>query len=445
LVWSKYPTYNWKQVKGLILNGTEDGLHRAFYWGYNLTQGRLNLNTSLSAATINTPAVFAVNPEITQVGQPITLTGINFGSTRGALLQDDDCIYNYPAGSIISWNNERIVVRVSGNCRYGEGLLKAKVGAKLSRGAFFRTNLNEYNYTHWLYPTYQGETLLQHQEAASAQVGNDVWIFGGRDTYNDSSNRVERFSLLTLRGEVQPDWEMPKGIRNASAAAIGTKIYVVGGYDDATKKLQSQLQIFDTVTRMWTRGRNLPQPLSDASVIAVSNQIWVMGGSGVNNTGLKTTYLYDPVTNRWLTDKASLPLKRANAGVATPRAGKIWLVSGYTESGGSWYRTKDVLEYDIATNTWDIRDDIPLNGEHAGAAVTSMNGKTFAIYGDGDGGAGEWLPAPGPSEGLKWSRNIAHFEYQPTYTPMIGTNLNTRTIYIISGSRGRSVFKFEIP
>jgi hypothetical protein len=444
LIWSKYPTYNWKQVKGLILNGAEGGLHDAFYWGYNLTQGRLNLNTSLSTTVLNAPAVFAVNPEITQVGQKVKLTGINFGSTKKILTHhSDDCTYTYPASSLSLWSNETIEATVTGTCANGRGNLRVSVATgKVSRGAFFRTNGNPNGHWQWLDPTYQGETLLRHELAASAQVGTDVWIFGGKDTYDDSSDRVERFSLLTLRGEVQPEWEMPRGIRNASAAAIGTKIYVVGGYHDGTQKLQSQLQIFDTVTRTWTRGRNLPQPLRNASVLAVSGKLWVIGGMGVNNTGLKTTYVYDPVSNNW-SSKAPLPLKRYAAGVATPRAGKIWLVSGYTESGGGEYRTKDVLEYDIASNTWDVRDEIPLNGEHAAAAVTSVGSKTFALYGDGDWGAGEWLPAPDPSEGLKWSRNISRHYGQPTYTPMIGKMGNT--IYLISGSRDRTVFKFESP
>lgn len=446
LVWSKNPTMNWKHVKGLILNSAEDGLHGSFYWGYSLTEGRLNLNSSLSVSPTVKPAVFAVNPALTQQGQNITITGINFGNTatgRSIKLIGDNCTYAYPAASIVSWANEKIVTKVPGTCRWGEGLLTVNIGTtQAARGAYFRVNPNPDNSLRWLSPTYQGRTLMEHTEAASAQIGSDIWIIGGRSFYNEQTGSIERFSLLTMRGEVRPEWEMPMPVIQAGAAAIGNKIYVVGGFDDNSDKYVSALQIFDTTTGIWTRGRNLPQALSQPSVVSVSNKLWVIGGRDPNNTGLKTTYLYDPTANTWAT-KAPLPLKRAYAGVATPVAGQIWLVSGYTESGGSWYRTKDVLAYTISANTWDIRDDIPLQGEHAAGGVINIGGKVFALYGDGDWGAGEWLVKPGPAAGLAWFRNIDRQGSMGTYTPMLGKLGNT--VYMISGSREHQVFKFESP
>ena len=344
----------------------------------------------------------------------------------------------------MSWADEKIVTKVPGACSDGQGRLKVSLGAgKESRGAFFLINPNPSNRVNWINTTYQGSTLMEHEEAAFAQVGNDMWIIGGRSFYGQQTGSVERFSLLTMRGEVRPEWEMPLPVRQAGAAAIGNKIYVVGGLDDVSNKHMSALQIFDTTTGAWTRGRNLPKALAQPSVVSVSNKVYVIGGRDPNNTGLKTTYVYDPATNLWQT-KASMPLKRAYAGVATPVAGEIWLVSGYTESGGSWYRTKDVLVYTIATNSWEIRDDVPLQGEHAAAGVINIGGKIFAIYGDGDYGAGEWLASPKPAAGLAWYRNIARSSNgMGTYTPMLG-KIGT-TVFIISGSRGHEVHKFESP
>lgn len=451
LVWSRNPSFNWKRVKGSLLNGAESGLRGAFYWGYNLTQGRLNLNASLSSTVTSSPAVFAVNPEITTLGQTVTLTGINFGTTPKNLIHNSyyDCTYTYPASSISSWTDEKIVAKVPGTCQGGQGLLQVRLDSvKVSRGAFFRTNGNPNNVWHWLTPTYQGETLLQHSEAAYAQVGNDIWILGGKDNYSNTSAAVERFSLLTLRGEVRPEWEMPMPVREAAAAAIGTKIYVVGGYDDNTKKMQSQLQVFNTSTGTWSRARNLPKALKQASVVAVGGKLWVFGGRDPNNNGLKTTYLYNPATNTW-TSKASMPLKRAYAGIATPQSGKIWLISGFTETGGYWTRTRDIMVYDIATNSWDIRDDIPLNGEHAAGGAINVGSKTFILYGEGDGGVGEWLSSPGPSDGLAWSRNISSVSRMGNYTPMMGKIGNS--VYVLSGDdpswygKTRRVIKFESP
>lgn len=449
LAWSANPTKTWKHVKELILNSAENGL-RGFDWWLNMTNGRLNLHSSLVATAVNKPAIFSVSPAVTEKGQPVTLTGINFGtSATGHTISHvlPECSYTFPGSAIVSWKDEKIITQVSDTCRYGRGLLKVSAGSTaVARGAMFRVNRNPDGYLMWIDPTYQGSTLMEHEEAAFAQIGNYMWIIGGRSYYGSQTGNVERFSLLTMRGEVRPEWEMPLPVRQAGAAAIGSKIYVVGGYDDVTKRSVSALQIFDTTTNTWKRGRNLPKALAQPSVVSVSNKLWVMGGRDPNNLGLKTNYLYDPATNQWQT-KASLPIKRAYAGVATPIAGQIWLVSGYTESGGSWYRTKDIMTYTIATNTWDIRDDIPLNGEHAAGGVINIGAKVFALYGDGDWEAGEWLANPKVGAGNGWYRNIGRGSSSDfsmgTYTPMLG-KIGT-TVYMISGSRGHAVFKFTSP
>lgn len=433
LVWSQNPGFNWKQVKGALLNGAEDGLHGTFYYGYNSTEGRLNAANSLQSEVAARPAIFSITPDVTTANETITLSGINFGNSKGSV---QFAGVEYPSSAILSWSNESIVIKVPETSPIGYNRMAVKSSVGTSRTAFFR--VHSPNDEEWIYPTYRGTTLLEHEEAAYAQINNDLWIISGRSNYGQTTYAVEKFSLLTLRGEVRPEWEIPKAVRQAGAAAIGNKIYVVGGYDDASAKYQSALQIFDTVSGTWSRGRNLPQALGQASVVAVGNQLWVFGGHDPNNTGLKTAYLYTPAKDTWTT-KAALPLKRAYAGVATPQAGKVWLVSGYTESGGTWYRTKDMLEYNIATNSWTIRDDIPQIGEHPGGGVINIGSKVFSIYGDGDWSAGEWISPTSK----KWVRNIAWNSWTGSYTPMLGKIGNS--VFIVSGSRGREVYQFQSP
>ena len=49
LVWAQNPTFNWKQIKALLLNGAEDGLHVNYWYGRTVTEGRLNLANSLAS------------------------------------------------------------------------------------------------------------------------------------------------------------------------------------------------------------------------------------------------------------------------------------------------------------------------------------------------------------------------------------------------------------
>ena len=75
-----------------------------------------------------------------------------------------------------------------------------------------------------------GHTILGHGWAASAQIGNDLWILGGA-TFWGLTGLVERYTLTSGRSVVDGAWMMPVPVTNAGAAAIEGKIYVVGGYN----------------------------------------------------------------------------------------------------------------------------------------------------------------------------------------------------------------------
>ena len=232
-------------------------------------------------------------------------------------------------------------------------------------------------------------------------------------------------------------------VRRAGAAAIGTKIYVAGGYDDVTQKWQSVLQIFDTSTGTWTRGHNLPAPMDEPSVLSLGGKLYVMGGRSPNNTGLKTTYVYSPSSNAWTT-LAPLPLKTAFAVPVAPPSSvagnnKIWLLSGYTESGGTFSLSQNVLEYDVSANSWTIRDDIPLVGQHGAGGGIAIGSKVLCMYGNGDYGAAEWIS----SYSGTWVRNIYSQSYMGNYTAMLGKVGNY--VYVISGSRARNVYRISVP
>jgi hypothetical protein len=439
LVWSQYPTYNWKQIKALILNGAEDGLHPNYWYGNSMTEARLNLNNSLTATLASQPAIFSVTPQVTNVNEIVTINGWNFGTTKATVAIAGGS-YVFPSSSISSWANDKIVVKIPATSPSGQLRLLVKNANGTSRGAVVR--FRSATADQWIYPTWMGATLMQHEEAAYAQVGNDMWIISGRDNYEQTAS-VERYSLLTMKGQVNPDWDIPLAVRRAGAAAIGTKIYVAGGFDDVTQKWQSALQIFDTATGSWMRGRNLPAPLDEPSVTTFGGKIYVIGGRSPNNTGLKTTYVFDPTANSWSV-KASLPLKTAFATAVIPPtalagANKIWLLSGYNESGGSFTQNQNVLEYDTGTNTWTIRDEIPLLGPHPAGGGIVLGNKVFCAYGNGDWTAGEWIS----TYSTRWVRHIALQGGMGSYTPMMGKVGNY--IYLISGSRARNVYRIYLP
>lgn len=98
----------------------------------------------------------------------------------------------------------------------------------------------------------------------------------------------------------------------------------------------------------------LPQPLYRAATATVGGRIYDFGGSD-GTTDYNTTYIYDPIHNRW-TLGAPMPTAREGARAVALPDGRIAVVGGgincFTDlcSGGTVYANLDV--YTPSSNSW---------------------------------------------------------------------------------------------
>ncbi|MCX6033312.1 MAG: S8 family serine peptidase [Chloroflexi bacterium] len=139
---------------------------------------------------------------------------------------------------------------------------------------------------------------------------------------------------------------MPTPLSNVTAAVIGGKIYVPGGWNDAISNL---LQIYDPAADRWTAGASLPVGLLGAAAVALDGQLYVLGGGTASST-VNTCYRYDPASNQWA-QCAAMHTARVWPGAGTV-AGKLYV------GGGSDLSANDLNtleEYDPATDRWTIR------------------------------------------------------------------------------------------
>jgi N-acetylneuraminic acid mutarotase len=108
---------------------------------------------------------------------------------------------------------------------------------------------------------------------------------------------------------------MPTARYGAAAAAIGSKIYVMGGYDSA---VSSETLVFDVNTDTWSSDDSMPIGLYRASALAYAGKIYLFGG----NTGSGASanvYRFDPSQtsgSRWSSALASLGTARYWASAA---------------------------------------------------------------------------------------------------------------------------------
>ena len=172
---------------------------------------------------------------------------------------------------------------------------------------------------------------------------------------------------------------LPDLRHSAGAAVLGGKVYYVGGVIDGCASggpecQSARVDIYDPISKQWTVGPPLPSPRSRAAVVSLSDDLYVMGGEGMDATG---TTFGERVSNfqlkagQW-TNRAALPYPRAAAS-GEVLMGRIYLV------GGS---RPDLVSYDPASDTWASHAPVPTPRRQVG---TCAQGTKLLV-------AGGWIP-----------------------------------------------------
>src|SRR5512139_1238694 len=99
----------------------------------------------------------------------------------------------------------------------------------------------------------------------------------------------------------------------------------------------------------WSRKAPLPIQISENTVAAVNNRIYVIGGSTADRVDQQINYEYDIASDRWRT-RAPLPSGMTHA-AATGLSGKIYVVGAFTQAGHGG-AVSLVYEYDPVKDAW---------------------------------------------------------------------------------------------
>ncbi len=135
----------------------------------------------------------------------------------------------------------------------------------------------------------------------------------------------------------------------------------------------------------WMTGAPAPTARTEVAVAALDGLIYVVGGFEqssswmIRQSSVSTKVeTYDPVTNRW-SSKPDLPIGLHHAG-ATVLNGDLYVVGGFTVSDDMLWNPSDrVFRFNPAGETWTER--APLPTARGGLAVTTLQGKLFAVSG----------------------------------------------------------------
>jgi hypothetical protein len=160
--------------------------------------------------------------------------------------------------------------------------------------------------------------------------------------------------------ESPPDLALPAPRTDGGVVQVGTKLLYIGGSDGTAA--QSTVYVAETVAvgnfDRWAEGPALPEPRSDASVVAVSGVIYVVGGYDADGEPTTTVYRLAPDSQtgdlgEWeAMDELALEEGRAGAaGVAAPDG--LLLIGGEGPDGPVATTLKSLFDDQGALTAWE--------------------------------------------------------------------------------------------
>jgi N-acetylneuraminic acid mutarotase len=209
-------------------------------------------------------------------------------------------------------------------------------------------------------PSWRTAPPMHYARAAHAVVsdGNAIYALAGTGAGGAPVLVTERFDGRAWHDE----GKIPgQGLNAPAAAALGGKIYLIGGFGTDTNVPVADVLVYDTAARTWSKAAPLPTPRGGHAAVVHEGKIHVLGGGNSTST-LADHDVFDPAKNAW-TSLAPLPRTEGSPAVAA-FAGKLYAIGG--RSGPSDFGAVDI--YDPATDRWSSGPPIDPRGT-AGAVA----------------------------------------------------------------------------
>ncbi|XP_077977144.1 kelch-like protein 12 [Glandiceps talaboti] len=204
---------------------------------------------------------------------------------------------------------------------------------------------------------------------AVASLGSKLYVIGGFD----GLSRLNTVEYLDYNAE-DDGWNTvaPMNVRRglAGVAVLGDIIYVAGGFDGIIR--HRSLERYDPHIDQWSVLAEMETGREGAGLVVANGMLYCIGGyDGVNI--LKSVEKYDLATNQWST-ASSMVTRRSGAGVALLND-MIYVVGGYDGST----HLASVECYNPRADSWSMITGMTMPRCYVGAAV--MKGKLYAIAG----------------------------------------------------------------
>jgi hypothetical protein len=179
---------------------------------------------------------------------------------------------------------------------------------------------------------------------------------------------------------------------------VGRKAYLIGGRET------QDVDVFDPVTRTWSKGAKAPRLLHHMQCVHVNNEIyfpaaWTDWYPQEKNTAVM--YVFNTITNTWRNVTAMPEYRRRGSAAVVVDGTKIWVShgnrGGHEQSATNFATSYGWIDYyDTADGKWYLGDvmgfpDAPNPRDHTGGAL--VNGRICVAAGR-NGGVDKWPIVP---------------------------------------------------
>lgn len=212
-------------------------------------------------------------------------------------------------------------------------------------------------------------------EGVSEVVNNKAYVGTGR-TFAGISNSI--WKEYNPVNDTWVDKATAPFLHTAASATVGTDIFVFSGgsFVSGQNFTTSSMNRYNTLTNIWSVDSSVAGGnRAYANAMHYNNKIFVAGGNDGQN--YNDTWMYDIDTDNW-SRKADVPLsfvQRAQAKIGN----KLYVIGGFNQFNSSY--SNALLEYDMDNNTWAAKTAFPVTGGLRNMAAFVINNELYAGLG----------------------------------------------------------------
>ena len=235
-------------------------------------------------------------------------------------------------------------------------------------------------------PSYSTGAIMPspRSEMAAAAIGSKIFVVGGSpgtldtievyDVDSDSWSSSEEFDEEdpSDAATVSP---LPLAVNHAAAASHDGKLYVIGGYLEG-RVPSEKLFIYDPSIDTWTQGADMLTPRAALTANFVNGKLYVVGGTNNEANALNTLEQYDSSTNTWK-ELPSMPTARQHLS-STVVDGKLYVAGGRISGPSTNVGAFEV--YDTVNESWSGLVSMP--SERGGLAAAAIGNNLYVFGGE---------------------------------------------------------------